>query len=65
MHPTTTFDLVRRDHEERLAAARAERERRTALSLRRPGPPGAAGRPPEPRRTWLLLTVPALAGAAR
>lgn len=62
MHPTTTFDLVRRDHDERLAAARAERDRRT---LRRDTAPGESGRPPEPRRGWFLLTVPALAGAAR
>lgn len=64
MHPTTTFDLVRRDHEDRLAAARAERERAT-LDLRRDTSPGAPGRPPERRRAWLLLTVPALAGSAR
>lgn len=64
MHPTTTFDLVRRDHEARLAAAHAERARRAALDHRDPRP-DASGRPPEQRRTWLLFTVPALAGAAR
>ncbi|MGW6131342.1 hypothetical protein ACWFNE_15070 [Cellulomonas sp. NPDC055163] len=65
MHPTTTYDLVRSAHEERLAAARAERERRTALDHRDP-PSDASGRPPEQRRRpWLILAVPALAGAAR
>ncbi len=65
MHPTTTFDLVRRDHEERLAAARAERARRPVPDRRDPASE-ASGRPPEQRRRpWLILAVPALAGAAR
>ncbi|GEA88463.1 hypothetical protein Q760_02095 [Cellulomonas cellasea DSM 20118] len=62
MHPITTFDLVRRDHEERLAAARAERARRPVPDRRDPSS-GASGRPPEQRRRpWLVLAIPALAG---
>lgn len=64
MHPTTTFDLVRRDHEQRLADARDERARRSVLDRRHPSTEGR-GRPPEQRRRWFLLAAPALAGSVR
>ncbi len=64
MHPTTIFDLVRREHEQRLADARLTRERRSLLVRRDPGT-GAPGRPPEQRRGWALFAAPALAVAVR
>jgi hypothetical protein len=65
MHPSSTFDLVRRDHEQRLDAARTQRSRRRILAARRPSGGGASGRPPEPVRLFLTVPVPALVASAR
>ncbi|GAA3813296.1 hypothetical protein [Cellulomonas soli] len=57
MHPTLTFDLIRQDHERRLAEAAIERANTRGRAARQPS--DASRRPPS--RTWasiLLSTAP-------
>lgn len=65
MHPTQTFDLCLRDHQQRLADLQDAREHDRRRAERTQPRPDARAHPPEPRRVLPALGLSTLAGAAR